>query len=579
MVYIAVLISAVFFSKCTLTEDIASLKKSVDSLQIIVGTPQFNTLVHFEFIDAKTKQFIKSSDVSVVVSGKDASLIYNNIGQKKSTYLSKMGFVDLVVDPHKADSASLKVTPLEFIVSANVDGYLSASQKVTINKASRLNVRIQLIKMDAAPVGVSVAVNNNFTSTGANGKTLASSTQTMNAGKQAVVIPKDVILKDASGTPITGTLKSEIVFFDPTSADAQSAIPGTLGVEAKMSNGNSQNIKFISAGMFNVKLTAGDKAVKSFDNGGITIKTVLPPTFINPKTGVAVKENDVVEMWSMEEGSGKWIFEKMDTVRKVNGELVLEETVKHLSSWNWDYWIPSCDNGPKFIFKGSLTSNNLVANVNAKYKDYGYDENDNKQITVSTTGENSYLQILRPAQSAGTFTFVNSASNNSSGKELVFTPSSVDVTNMCEGKTYEIQVSEKKYVESVKVNIELSATTASNKNLILMPNTWVYYFTTAATSLADISSSQMTNGKTLFSLALDTEYYIGALFGSSWGMGTIKVQNEGSSSYRLTFTPTIDFSTSKTATPISYLLPKDATQTISIKYAAVLDNETFNSLK
>ena len=87
-------------------------------------------------------------------------------------------------------------------------------------------------------------MNNNFTTTGVNGKTLNSSTQTLNAGKQTVVIPKDVILKDATGAPVTGTLKSEIVFFDPTSAAAQNAIPGTLSVDATMSNGNAQNIKF-----------------------------------------------------------------------------------------------------------------------------------------------------------------------------------------------------------------------------------------------------------------------------------------------------------------------------------------------
>lgn len=579
MLYFAVIIPAVFFSRCTLTEDISSIKKSVDSLQIVVGTPKFNTNIHFEFVDAKTGLFIKNSDVSVVVSGKDASSIYNNIGQKKSSYASKMGFVDLVVDPHKVDSVAIQTTPIEFVVSASVNGYLSASQKVAINKASRQNFRIKLIKMDSAPEGVSVAVNNSFAVSGSDGKIQNSSTQSLNTGKQTIVIPKDVVLKDANGTPVTGTLKSEIVFFDPASPTAQNAIPGSLAVEAKLSDGTSGNIQFASAGMFNVKLTAGDKTVKSFENGGMAIKTVLPANMINPKTGVAVKENDVIEMWSIDEGSGKWIFEKMDTVRKVNGDLVLEETIKHLSSWNWDWWIPSCDNGPKFVFKGNLTSNNLVANVNAKYKYYGYEMSEDNQITVSTTGANSYLEIQRPAQSAGTFTFENSTSNNSSGTELVFTPSTVDVTNMCEGKTYEIQVSEKKIIETVKVNVELSATSTSNKNLVLMPNTWVYFFPTSITSLAEINTSEMTNGKSAFSLELDKEYYIGALFGSSWGMGTIKVQNEGTSSYRLTFTPIIDFSTAQTSTPISYVLPKDATKSVTVKYAGVLSDEIFNSLK
>lgn len=576
MLCFAVIIPAVFFSRCTLTEDISSIKKSVDSLQIVVGTPKFNTNVHFEFIDAKTGLFLQNSDVSVVVSGKDASSIYNNIGQKKSNYLSKMGFVDLVVDPHKVDSVAIQTTPIEFVVTANVNGYLSASQKVAINKASRQTIRIKLIKMDSAPQGVSVAVNNSFAVSGADGKIQNSSTQSLNTGKQTIVIPKDVVLKDANGTPVTGTLKSEIVFFDPSSPTAQNAIPGTLAVEAKLSDGTSGNIQFASAGMFNVKLTAGDKTVKSFENGGMTIKTVLPANMINPKTGVAVKENDVIEMWSIEEGSGKWVFEKMDTVRKVNGDLVLEETVKHLSSWNWDWYYNTCYYGPKFVWKGSL-SQDLYAKIKANFDSQNFETVESINPSVSYKSE--FRTYYTPQNMAATFSFENSNLNSSNGKELVFSPASVSVSNMCEGKTYEIQVSEKKIIETVKVNVELSATSTSNKNLILMPNTWVYFFPTSITSLAEISSSEMTNGKTSFSLELDKEYYIGALFGSSWGTGTIKVQNEGTSSYRLTFTPIIDFSTLQTATPISYVLPKDANKSVTVKYAGVLSDEVFNSLK
>lgn len=576
MLYFAVIIPAVFFSRCTLTEDISSIKKSVDSLQIVVGTPKFNTNVHFEFIDAKTGLFLQNSDVSVVVSGKDASSIYNNIGQKKSSYASKMGFVDLVVDPHKVDSVAIQTTPIEFVVSANVNGYLSASQKVSINKASRQTIQIKLIKMDSAPQGVSVAVNNSFAVSGADGKIQNSSTQSLNTGKQTIVIPKDVVLKDANGTPVTGTLKSEIVFFDPSSPTAQNAIPGTLAVEAKLSDGTSGNIQFASAGMFNVKLTAGDKTVKSFENGGMTIKTVLPANMINPKTGVAVKENDVIEMWSIEEGSGKWVFEKMDTVRKVNGDLVLEETVKHLSSWNWDWYYNTCTYGPKFVWKGSL-SQDFYAKIKANFDSRDFETVESINPSVSYKSE--FRTYNTPQNMAATFSFENSDLNSSNGKELVFSPASVSVSNMCEGKTYEIQVSEKKIIETVKVNVELSATSTSNKNLILMPNTWVYFFPTSITNLAEINSSEMTNGKTSFSLELDKEYYIGALFGSSWGTGTIKVQNEGTSSYRLTFTPIIDFSTLQTATPISYVLPKDANKSVTVKYAGVLSDEVFNSLK
>ena len=73
-----------------------------DSLKIVVATPEFKTFIHFEFVDAKTGDYLYSGtqNVSVKVTGKDANNVYNTLGEGLDTYKSLRGMLDLVIDPH-----------------------------------------------------------------------------------------------------------------------------------------------------------------------------------------------------------------------------------------------------------------------------------------------------------------------------------------------------------------------------------------------------------------------------------------------------------------------------------------------
>lgn len=575
IMYLVLILTPILFSKCTITEDLGKLQDSIDSLKINIGTPEFNALVHIEFIDAKTKAYM-SDGVKVTLSGKNAADIYNNIGERSATYTSIIGMLDLVVDPHKVDTNTIQTNPVEFDVNTSVTGYANVTQKVIMSENKVKSVTISLIKLSDAPQGVSVNQKSNFTTSASDGKVLQTATASMNAGSQTVEIPAGVVLKDAAGKPMSGTVSSQIIYFDPTSTDAQAAIPGGLDVSAKLANGTTDQVSFLSAGMFNVALTVGGAPVKSFDGGGLKIKTNVSPALINPNTGLPVKNGDVIEMWSIEEGSGNWVFEKMDTIRSVNGELVLEETVKHLSSWNWDFHYMSCGYGPKIIWKGDL-SNPAMVKVNAKMQNNVYQ----RTTYVKANPKDAYdrnMQIYNTPTNVPTIiTFSEQIAKPI--PQFSFAPSTLDIANLCDGKTYEVTITENPQAKSqyITVNTDFSLTSSSSSAIVIKPNATLYFKPTIDYQW---TYAGLRSGVASLKILMGVDYDVYASFGSSYGFAKLKVEDLGNNTLNITLTPTVSFgSIPQSNQTRSYITPKPTNNIVVVKYDIVLPADIFGQLQ
>jgi len=562
-----------FFSKCTLQEDLNKLQGSLDSLQLVLSNPEFNTSVQLEFIDAKTNTYIKGKTVKVTIGGKNASDLYNNLATKQSVYSSSVGYMLFVIDPRKIDSTKISSEPLEFTVTTEIDGYLDATQKIFIHKIGENREEIKLINTATPPAGVSIAVNNNFTTT-LNGMIATTGTQTMNGGEQTVVIPKGTVLKDASGNVVNGTVKTEIVYFDPKSPDAVGAFPGGANVSV-VRNNQEEQVQFISAGMFNVNVTAGGTDVKSFTGGGVTLKTSIPSTLINPKTGQPVKNGDVIELWSLDEGSGEWKFEKTDTIRLVGGKLVLEETVTHLSSWNWDWDENTCYEGVKFVFSGetgededyfdiSIHANGLVSN---------FSELTYEQIYPNNQKYNNITLRRTPANSKARITFDDPY--HSGAEKLTFSPSSIDIDNLCSGQTYNITITDPKVANRITVNFDLSATSKSNALLLVRPSTTVNYYNNSSYRYKSFS---LVNGRGSAYFTPGVDYTFDVTFGSNYESGSIRIDKVNETTANVTYTRDIDFNSSAPQTKVT--VPVAITNnTINVVYKAVLSDDILNSLQ
>ncbi|MEI6752951.1 MAG: hypothetical protein WCK78_07265 [Paludibacter sp.] len=565
IVYVALAVTPMLFSHCTLTEDLSKLKTSLDSVKLVIGTPEFKALVHIDFVDAKTKHYI--TDVATVkIGGTNATAVYSTLGESVTTCPTMMGMLDLIVDPHLA--ATLETNPVEFTVTTKLDGYVNVTQKVTFIENKIQAITIPLIKISDAPSGVKVSSNNNFAATSATGTVNQTATENMNLGAQTVEIPQGVVLKDASGNPVTGTVKSQVIFYNPTDSAAQASIPGGLDVSAKQADGSTGSIKMVSAGMFGVNLSTDNQEVKSFGNGGIKIKTKVDPAMINPNTGAPIKENDVIEMWSKDEGSGEWKFEKMDTVRKVGSDLILEESVSHLSTWNWDFFTNSCPYGAKIVFKGDNTP--VTGNVTTNVYQWSFEKTD---IFTAKPGDPYYgfIQLQNtPYNKAAKLTFVSTTPG------VTFTPAVLDVPNLCSG-SYEVTINHPSVpvANTLTVKTDLGLSSTSQQNLIIKPNAAIYLRESISTSAWVLNS--MTNGVANLNIKLGVLYDIYAFYGNSSATAKLRV-DKINNTLVVTCTPTVNAgSTSNTVTLPPVAIP--ANNTIIVKYNIVLSDNVFNSLK
>lgn len=547
-IFLAVIFTATFFSQCTLKEDIAKITDAAKNLKVLIGSPEFNALAHFEIKDAKTNQYI-TAEASIKVTGTDAASIYNNLGQKQTEYKSVLGMVDLVVDPHNVDSNLIKTKPIEFDVTIKAPGYNSVTKRVSLNENKFKNIIVELVKLDAAPDGVVVSQNQNFGTTNSTGALTQTSTQTLNSGSVTVEVPKGVVMKDESGNPVTGKVESQVIFYDPMKSEGQEAIPGGLDVSANV-NGNTENLQFVSAGMFGVNLTAGEQSVKTFENGGIRIKTELDPKLINPYTNKPIVENDVIEMWSVNEGSGEWKLEKMDTVRKVNGKLVLEETVKHLSVWNWDFKQNICATGATITWKGNV---NKLATV--KLQAIGPNNIFTKTFTEkalpghSTYGSTKFIYV--PQNQSATIN-LTSLDNN-----FTFEPSTFTISNLCAGN-YDVIITQKDII-TVKANLSLSTT--SSPNVIIKPNGTIKM---KKVGLIDWIVYPVRDGLCDLYVQANSDYDISATYGTSTVSGKVRVNTVGSQ-LQVVYTPITASGTA--GTPVTLpAVDKNADNSVDVKY-------------
>jgi len=577
--FLAIPILLIFlFSRCNFAEDIKSLQGAFDSLQVVVGTPQFNTSVVLQFFDSKTGVLIRDKKISVTISGKNANDVYSNLGMRETIYSTTLGLLPLVIDPKVVDTVTMKTTPIEFDVVVSVDGYLTTTERVKINEAKMNMLQIRLISTSNPPQGVSIAVNNSFSVAGANGHTISPANQSLNLGKQTVSIPTGVILKDATGNPVSGSIKSEIVFYDPVSESAQSAFPGSRSVTATLPNGTEGDIEFISAGMFTINLTAGDKKVKTLDNGGIQLRTVIPPTLIHPKTGLPIKVGDRIEMWSKEENTGEWVYEKTSVVKSNNGELFLEESVDHLSSWNWDFFESTCRYGAKFVFKGDLSGRSQHVKITSRTLNRVFDVTEYHNLSDRT------LQLYRtPQNTSATFTFEDAGHDSS--RRMSFSPSTISISDLCVNQTFEITISESipSANEEVTVNFNVSATSRGNSQFIIRPTVILFQEPESRSSNELVpflipNFILLINGVGSATFNYDKDYAISGSLGNSSGRGTLRIEKMPNSKARVIMTPTIDFSGNTQATKVTLEVDRSGNNTINVNYNAVLPESLMNSL-
>jgi hypothetical protein len=532
--------------------------------EIIITTKFFETYLHVEFIDAKTGEYLKGKKVTVNVIGTDADAVYNNLGAEGSEYTSEIGMLDLVVDPSKDHS--------DFILKVSAAGYSDYYQRARINETKFTPIRIVMTNLAELPEGVSKGEQKQIT-VPADGKTTENVSIGLNTAN-TISIPEGTVFKDASGNVISGNIESIVLFYDPAEEAALNAFPGGLDIEAVRPDGETADITFTSAGLFDIELSSGDKIVKTIEGEGIQLTTKLSSSLINPRTGNPVKVNDEIEMWSMDPATGVWQYEKTAKVkRNASGELYLQENIDHLSLWNWDWYTNACYYGSKIKWEGNASGVCVVVKNQHPLNYYG-----TQTITRVDVNDSYYnnLQFYRvPQNMPTTFTFEGYGADKNN---LTFEPAILTIPNLCdEGKTYTVKITEK--AGYYYIDLELKVTSKSNPNISIIPYAYAYI---RPFSESYYSGYPLTNGVLKAKVKAEIDYEICVYLGNYYGRGKLKLQEAGNQ-MKVTITPEFIYSYNDgsivNANTEDIIVDKPSDNVIKISATIALSDDEINNIR
>ena len=184
-----------------------------------------------------------------------------------------------------------------------------------------------------------------------------------------IKIPLNTVLFDSDGNPIVNaTLK--VTGFDPSSSKALEAYPGGLNVMADATgfNGNgiaNQEVNFKTAGFVAIEISGdNNKRVKTFSQDvEVAMQFKVGTTDGN---GKVVQAGDAVPIWSYNEDTGKWTYEKVGIANLNTANNTLMDVVykiKHLSYYNLDWHYGNvCSANINVINSNNINALNSVEN-------------------------------------------------------------------------------------------------------------------------------------------------------------------------------------------------------------------------
>jgi hypothetical protein len=485
--------------------------------KVTVKTKSFETYLHLDFVDAKTGDNLRGKKVTVSIGGIDAGSVYNNIGYNGETYTSENGMFDLVVDRAKASS--------DFVIRVSSEGYNDYTYHARLYESKFSILTVPLVSLSALPEGVSLATTKAITvpSAGTTAETVSVAVNSSNT----VTIPKGAILKDADGNVVTGQVESKVLFFDPEKA--QEFFPGGLDVQAVRPGGETSDISFNSAGLFDIELKSGDTEVRTIEGEGLELTTILDPNLINPNTGREVAENDEIEMWSMNPETNIWQYEKTAVVKRNAAGLYLREKISHLSYWNWDWFTNSCSTGGatiKWIGDADPYSTITVTNRNPLNS---YSTKTTIPIDVT---EGSYYNTLQfnyvPRKMLTTLSF--------QGNELTFEPSALTIPDLCEQRTYVVKVTQKNAKPTYKLNLHLDLYSKSDPGRKFLIYGYAYLYPQLPV-YSGYQYAEIYDGTLRTSIKADVNYQLTLSVGNIYGWGYVSLTEVGNDKLKISFSP------------------------------------------
>ena len=340
-----------YFPGCDITDP-------AEGIKAIMNTKERTTTVAVILRDAATNEpvgFDNNNKVRVTIEGKDKDKVIDLVNRKKTEFESVKGFISFAfLDDVVPDINN----PLEIIIIAEADGFITTSLPLTITIPENNPVEIMMVNTSSPPEGVVGEVNQPIGSTSSTGH--ATSDIQFGTGRDPITntrasffIRNDTRITTSTGNPLQGQLRATYHLFNSRSPESLQSFPGGFSVQADDSPNGEDRVFFTTGGFTSIQITdqAGNRAV-NFDppiQVGIELDQQVRDHNNNP-----VNSGDMVPIWSYDETSGSWTFERNAPIRDGgSGNLEVQFEASHLSWWNIDWFSNACYEGTRVNLLGN----------------------------------------------------------------------------------------------------------------------------------------------------------------------------------------------------------------------------------
>jgi hypothetical protein len=439
-------------------QNIDPLKDVVFKLNYQPTKTQIQGLV----VDAKTGLPLQIP-IQVTLVGKDAIRAVTFEGKAITTYKAPKGdiFIGLTgVEPTKASPADIRVV-------VDADGYSASSMNLSITKGLNDPFQIRLVKFDSPPTGVaSKALSTPASASGITTAQRVIDVTTAAGGSMAAMpmnftLPANTALKDSKGAPVTGNVTTSVMAFNGQSPEALQSFPGGLLAPLAKSAQGKSDVK----GLFNPVSFA---AIEMRNSAGQTVSTFNQPAIIqmgipgntfNPSTGQFIKENDKLEVYSYDELTGAWTYERNIAVRQMSNGLVADIPITHLS-----YYSLTTPRDTE-TFQVSYTVRNLPSGSAYVYSLFRLNEGSDTQGT----------EVQRASSTDGTLTFNLPVGNY---RLSVYDPVNLTLLGLTKISTTGNSTTDVNYTPptgQLKAAFTVKAVCENGKNFEVYPTVSVFY--------------------------------------------------------------------------------------------------------
>lgn len=314
-----------------------------DDITFVINSDIYRSPVLVKFINANptsSKQpgynaASPEATYKVAVSGTDAMYIVMNDGD--TSLKASRGFLQFSVGSNRVPSAS---SPISFTLDVTFPGFARVNKTFYLTDTLEKSIEVYAQELASPAPGSSLVDADNVLSTTQPTIIQTTTNATMTEATK-ITIPEGTVLKDASGNTInSNALHSTVIHYGIGDEASLRAFPGGLQTRnAVDKNGNKIDsvVDFITAGCLQINMQAGGKEVRQFSKP-LEIEVEVNENYYNYFKGRNIQAGDSIPVWSMDEGTGKWVLEGDAPVFAQGNKLVAKFSASHLSYWNLDGW-------------------------------------------------------------------------------------------------------------------------------------------------------------------------------------------------------------------------------------------------